>query len=104
VVISAKSLRGYLLEEILADLIRHAGYRLLVDPAQGPELDRRPNGLVVIGRGGVHQADVLGQLLWVPAFTFPLRLFVEAKLWLRPSPYGSSGTARSGARPPPWAY
>jgi hypothetical protein len=22
---------------------------------------------------------VLGQLLWVPAFTFPLRLFVEAK-------------------------
>jgi hypothetical protein len=25
-------------------------------------------------------------------------------LWLRPSPYGSSGTARSGARPPPWAY
>jgi hypothetical protein len=79
VVISAESLRGYLLEEILADLIRHAGYRLLVDPAQGPELDRRPNGLVVIGRGGVHQADVLGQLLWIPAFTFPLRLFVEAK-------------------------
>jgi len=27
----------------------------------------------------VHQADVLGELAWVPAFTFPIRLFVEAK-------------------------
>jgi hypothetical protein len=36
-------------------------------------------GVGVIGRGGKHQADVLGQLEWVPAFTYPLRLFVEAK-------------------------
>jgi hypothetical protein len=34
--ISVESLRGYLLEEILAKLIRHAGYRLLVDPDAGP--------------------------------------------------------------------
>jgi hypothetical protein len=27
----------------------------------------------------MHQVDVLGQLEWIPAFTFPLRLFVEAK-------------------------
>jgi hypothetical protein len=26
----------------------------------------------------MHQVDVLGELLWVPAFTFPTRLFVEA--------------------------
>lgn len=31
------------------------------------------------GRGGAHQVDVLGELAWIPAFTFPLRLIVEAK-------------------------
>jgi hypothetical protein len=28
----------------------------------------------------------------------------HVSFWLRPSPYGSSGTARSHARPTPWAY
>lgn len=74
------SIKGYLLEEVLAYLVRNAGYNLLVDPSQDPiELERRGNGLVVRGRGGVHQADVLGQFSWFPAFTFPVRLFVEAK-------------------------
>ncbi len=74
------ALKGYLLEEALAYLIRNAGYSLLVDPRQDPyELRRRGNGLVVKGRGGEHQVDVLGQLNWIPAFTFPIRLFVEAK-------------------------
>lgn len=69
-----------MLEEVLAYLIRNTGYRLLVHPSQDPrELQARANGLVVVGRGGMHQADVLGQLLWIPAFTFPIRLFVEAK-------------------------
>jgi hypothetical protein len=77
---SLASFKGKLLEEILAFLIRNSGYQLLVDPAQDPdELGRRGNGLVVKGRGAVHQADVLGQLGWMPAFTFPIRLFVEAK-------------------------
>ncbi len=77
---SKSTLKGYLLEEILAYLIRNTGYRLLVDKSQDPrELDQKGNGLVVRGRGGVHQADVLGQLHWIPAFTFPIRLFVEAK-------------------------
>lgn len=78
--IGRDSLKGYLLEEILAYLIRNTGYTLLVDPRQDPrELARKGNGLVVKGRGAVHQVDVLGQLAWVPAFTFPLRVFVEAK-------------------------
>lgn len=78
--ISKETLRGYLLEEVLAYLIRNAGYKLLVDKSQDPrELRTRGNGLVVVGRGGVHQADVLGQLEWIPAFTFPIRLFLEAK-------------------------
>lgn len=78
--ISRETLRGYVLEEILAKLIQNTGYRLLVDAAQDPDqLANRSNGLAVRGRGGVHQVDVLGQLKWIPAFTFPIRLFVEAK-------------------------
>jgi len=74
------TLRGYVLEEVLAFLIRNTGYRLLVHKSQDPEeLDARGNGLVVMGRGAVHQVDVLGELAWIPAFTYPLRLFVEAK-------------------------
>lgn len=65
---------------MLAYLIRNTGYELLVDSAQDlEELETRAHGLVVKGRGTVHQADVLGQLRWIPAFTYPLRLFVEAK-------------------------
>ncbi len=78
--INEGSLRGYILEEVLAFLIQKTGYKLLVDPSQDTrDLDYRGNGLVVKGRGSVHQVDVLGQLEWVPAFTFPLRLFIEAK-------------------------
>lgn len=78
--ISKEALQGYILEEMLAYLIRNTGYRLLVDDVQDPqELGWERNGLVVKGRGAVHQVDVLGELMWIPAFTFPLRLFVEAK-------------------------
>lgn len=78
--IGRESLKGYILEEIIAYLIRNTGYNLLVDPVQDQtELIKKGNGLVVKGRGAVHQADVLGQLAWIPAFTFPIRLFVEAK-------------------------
>ena len=78
--ITRDSLRGYILEEVLAYLISRAGYRLLVHPDQDPDnLTRRGNGLGVKGRGSDHQVDVLGELRWIPAFTFPLRLFVEAK-------------------------
>lgn len=78
--VSRDTLRGYILEEVLAYLIQNTGYRLLVHPDQDPqELGWRGNGLVVHGRGAEHQVDVLGELRWVPAFTYPLRLFVEAK-------------------------
>jgi hypothetical protein len=78
--IARETLQGYVLEELLAYLIRNTGYRLLVDEAQDcEELVNRPNGLAVRGRGGLHQVDVLGELAWIPAFTFPLRLIVEAK-------------------------
>jgi hypothetical protein len=73
-------LRGYLLEEALAWLLRNSGYRLLVDESQDPdELISTGNGLSVKGRGAEHQADVLGEFAFTPAFSLPIRLFLEAK-------------------------
>jgi hypothetical protein len=78
--ISVDTLAGYILEELIAYLIRNTGYRLLVDASQDPhELKNESNGLNIIGRGALHQVDVLGELSWIPAFTFPLRLVIEAK-------------------------
>ena len=79
--ISDSSLRGYLLEEALAFLIRDSGYKLILHSGNDPTLDYAGNGLRVRGRGAYHQADVLGELNWIPAFTFPTRLFVEAKAY-----------------------
>jgi hypothetical protein len=73
-------LRGYLLEEALAWLLRNSGYRLLVDQSQDPdELVLSGNGLCVKGRGAEHQVDVLGEFAFTPAFSLPIRLFLEAK-------------------------
>jgi hypothetical protein len=73
-------LRGYLLEEALAWLLRNSGYRLLVDQSQDPdELVLNGNGLCVKGRGAEHQVDVLGEFAFTPAFSLPIRLFLEAK-------------------------
>lgn len=78
--VSAGVLRGYILEEVLAYLIKNTGYRLITSAREDPEqLLHKHHGLVVRGRGSLHQADVLGELSWVPAFTYPLRLIVEAK-------------------------
>jgi len=53
---------------------------LITDEFQDPnELNNGSNGLEVKGRGGNHQADVLGELNWIPAFTNPVRLIIEAK-------------------------
>lgn len=75
-----EALRGYILEEVLAYLIRSTGYHIIVSASEDTEdLEDTSIGLSVIGRGARHQVDILGQLEWIPAFTFPLRLFVEAK-------------------------
>lgn len=79
-VISSGVLKGYLLEEVVASLIRNAGYRLLTRPEDDPhDLSLMSNGLQVRGRGGFHQADVLGELTWAPVFGNLIRLFIEAK-------------------------
>lgn len=78
--VSPDTLKGYLLEETIAFLIRNVGYRLLTHESEDTqELKRERHGLTVRGRGWWHQADVLGELEWTPAFTFPIRLFVEGK-------------------------
>lgn len=78
--IRESQLRGYLLEEALAWLLRNSGYRLLVDESQDPvELVGSGSALRVKGRGAEHQVDVLGEFVFTPAFSLPIRLFLEAK-------------------------
>ncbi|MFF3589016.1 hypothetical protein ACFYYI_17915 [Streptomyces sp. NPDC002387] len=78
-------LRGYLLEEVVAWLLRSSGYELLSathDQEKNPAhrvLKQQHNGLAVRGRGAWHQADALGEFRYVPPFSLPVRLFVEAK-------------------------
>jgi len=70
---------GYLLEEVVAHLLRSSGYRLL-DATDDPDaLVVAGNGLRVRGRGAQHQADALGDLDVPIPFSLPVRLFVEAK-------------------------
>jgi hypothetical protein len=79
-VIAREVLRGYVLEELLARLLKASGYDLLVSPAQDPvALASAGSGLQIRGRGAPHQVDVLGQLRTPIPFSFPVRLFVEAK-------------------------
>jgi hypothetical protein len=69
-VIQASALRGYLLEETLAWLLRGTAYELHVSEAQDPvELVRQGDYEVrVKGRGTSHQVDVLGEFAFTPAF------------------------------------
>ncbi|HET9015771.1 MAG TPA: hypothetical protein VFN57_09245 [Thermomicrobiaceae bacterium] len=78
--IAVSTLRGYLLEEVLAWLLRGSGYRFLDNAAQDPdELIEKGGALRVRGRGATHQVDVLGELMFTPAFSLPVCLFLEAK-------------------------
>lgn len=78
-------LRGYLLEEALAWLLRGSGYRLLVSADEDPvDLLAQGHEVRVRGRGTSHQVDVLGELAFTPAFSLPVRLFLEAKCYSKP--------------------
>jgi hypothetical protein len=74
------NIRGYLLEEALAWLLRNTGYQVFDSPGDDPEaLDMDRGSLVVKGRGADHQVDVLGEFSLTPAFSLPIRMFLEAK-------------------------
>jgi hypothetical protein len=78
--ISEAALRGYVLEEVLARLLRENGYTLLVRASQDEDALRDgSHGLLVRGRGTDHQVDALGELLVPAPFSLPVRLFAEAK-------------------------
>lgn len=82
-------MRGYLLEEVLAWLLRNNGYELLTGPVSGdPALTMTGAGLAVHGRGACHQADVLGEFPFTPPFSLPIRMFVEAKSYQLKNPVG----------------
>lgn len=82
--VSISALRGFLLEEALSKLLENSGYTLinkdvLKYPEEYPEFVSQGNGLNIKGRGGTHQADVLGQFSISIPFNYPVRLFLEAK-------------------------
>jgi len=78
--------KGYVLEEILAYLIRSSWYKLITKkPENDSDLSDWHNGLNIRWRGTNHQIDVLGELNWIPAFNFPLRLIIEAKFRSKPT-------------------
>ncbi|MEZ0064314.1 hypothetical protein ABIA32_000292 [Streptacidiphilus sp. MAP12-20] len=74
-------LQGYLLEEALAWLLRNSGYRIFSSPAEDPDelTTGRDGSLCVRGRGARHQVDVLGEFTFTPAFSLPVRMFLESK-------------------------
>lgn len=77
--ITAAALGGYILEEVLAELLAHNGYRLLAAHDDQDVLVDKGHGLVIHGRGADHQADALGELQLPIPFALPVRLFLEAK-------------------------
>lgn len=78
--LSESAFRGHVLEELLAKALAHSGFKLLGEPKPDDvALYSASNGLRVRGRGADHQVDVLGQLDRPIPFSFPVRLFVEAK-------------------------
>lgn len=84
-VVSISALKGFLLEEALAKLLENCGYTLLTDEVLRSNRDLysefvpQGNGWNIKGRGGTHQADVLGQFPISLPFNYPVRLFLEAK-------------------------
>lgn len=70
--------KGYIFEDIVSYLIQVNGFDLITEP-NADDLINHGNGLNVVGRGGNHQTDTLGNLNWDIPFVYPIRLFVEAK-------------------------
>jgi hypothetical protein len=78
---SIGQVRGMLLEEIVLNLLSKVGYRTVTAGEEGTHLG--PAGLMLRGRGTWHQIDGLAALDHGPAFTYPIRLLVEAKCYSR---------------------
>jgi hypothetical protein len=75
--------KGYLLESVLAKLLKVNGYDLVTstDNEDNEIVNLPRNGLNIKGRGAYHQFDSLGTFRITPPFTHPIRLFLEAKFY-----------------------
>lgn len=75
--------KGYLLEIVLAKLLKVNGYDLVTstDNEDNEIVDLPRNGLNIKGRGAYHQFDSLGTFRITPPFVYPVRLFLEAKFY-----------------------
>ena len=77
-------IRGAILEEVVLYLLRKVGYkivRLPGDSIDSSDLKSGGSGLELQGRGTWHQIDAIAEQNHTPAFTYPLRLLVEAKFY-----------------------
>lgn len=84
--------KGYLLEDVVAYLLKQNGFELLSHRSVSNrenfdgsrEFEYFGNGYNIQGRGGKHQFDTIGTFKWNIPFLNPIRLFVEAKFNKKP--------------------
>jgi len=76
--------KGYLLEIVISYLIRNSGYKLIKSPSGDKNITIASNWLNIQWRWSKHQIDVLWELKQIPAFSFPIRLIIEAKFRGKP--------------------
>jgi hypothetical protein len=81
-------IRGMLLEEAVLQLLRTAGYVVVEKAGSDPTLRNGHSGLEVLGRGGRHQIDSVADFRISAPFSYPQRLFVEAKCFSPQYPVG----------------
>ncbi|ODP26839.1 hypothetical protein PTI45_03800 [Paenibacillus nuruki] len=93
VIVTLSNIKASILEDVLAKLLENSGYTLITkatieNKQLYPEFCTRGNGLNILGRGGIHQADALGQFPITIPFNYPVRLFLEAKYFKKSKKVG----------------
>lgn len=80
------ALQGSVLEELIAKLLRSSGLGLLVEAARYKgTLMTASSGLVIRSREAKLQVDLLGQVRKQIPFSYPIRLFAEARFRRNPT-------------------
>lgn len=74
-------IRGMLLEEIILQALRTAGYDTVLAP-DGIRTFNGPSGLEIAGKATRHQIDAVADYCFQPPFSHPQRLLVEAKCYV----------------------
>ncbi|MEZ9744147.1 hypothetical protein AB4320_05590 [Vibrio splendidus] len=77
-------IRGAVLEEAVLFLLDKVGYKIVRNPSDSishVDIEMNSSGLELRGRGTWHQIDAIAEQHHTPAFTYPLRLLVEAKYY-----------------------